>query len=95
MPDFIKKENGNIDWQRFFMAISVAVVFAVQGISQIQHNQTRTEINDIHKTYTPSVEIKADMEVNKENLKSVLQDINRRLKALEYETVPLPKTNNV
>jgi len=83
MPEILKKPDGNTDWNKFFMGFAVAFVFVMQSYSQLQHNQTRTEINDIHKTYTPSTEIRADMEMNKENLKSVLADIDARLLKIE------------
>ena len=93
MPEILKKPNGNIDWGKFFMGLSVALVFLIQSINQMQHYSTRTEINSIHKEYVPRPEINEQLEVNKENIKRVLQDINRRLKALEYEELPKTKTN--
>ena len=83
MPDILKKPDGGTDWSKFFMGFAVAFVFVMQSYSQMQHNQTRAEINDIHKTYTPSTEIRADLEVNKETLKAVLADIDARLLKLE------------
>ena len=83
MPEILKKPNGDTDWNKFFMGFAVALVFVMQSYNQLQQNQTRTEILDIHKTYKPRVEVNSDMLVNTENIKAVLADIDRRLLKLE------------
>jgi len=83
MPDQLKKPNGETDWTKFFMAMAAGAVVVMQGYSQLQHTQTRDEIKDIHREYIPRPEISATMEVNKENLKLVLKDIDDRLIKLE------------
>jgi len=83
MPDQLKKPNGETDWTKFFMAMAAGAVVVMQSYGQLQHNQTREELNNIHKEYIPRPEISATMEVNKDNLKLVLKDIDDRLIKLE------------
>jgi len=83
MPDQLKKPNGETDWTKFFMAMAAGAVVVMQSYSQLQHIQTRDDINDIHKEYIPRPEMSKTMEVNKANLKLVLKDIDDRLIKLE------------
>ena len=83
MPEILKKPDGNTDWSKFFMGFAVAAVFVMQSFSQMQHNQTKTDIRDIHKEYVPRPEINRYLEVNEDNIKKVLADIDARLTKLE------------
>jgi len=89
MPDQLKKPNGDTDWTKFFMAMAAGAVVVMQSYSQLQHNQTRNDIKEIHQEYIPRPEMSKTMEVNKDNLKLVLKDIDDRL--IKLETLHLGK----
>ena len=83
MPEILKKENGDTDWNRFFMGAAMAVVFVMQTWSQMQHEESRTAIRQIDKTYVPRTELEDNMKFNEENKKTVFRDIDRRLDETE------------
>ena len=89
MPDQLKKANGDTDWTKFFMAMAAGAVVVMQSYSQLQHNQTRNDIKEIHQEYIPRPEMSKTMEVDKETLKLVLKDIDDRL--IKLETLHLGK----
>jgi len=85
MPEILKKDNGDTDWNRFFMAMAMAVVFVMQTYSQMQHEESRSAIREIEKTTVPRAELDDHMRFNEENKKKVFRDIDRRLDDIELE----------
>ena len=85
MPDILRKENGDTDWNRFFMAMAMAVVFVMQTYSQMQHEESRSAIREIEKTTVPRAELDDHMRFNEENKKKVFRDIDRRLDTIELD----------
>ena len=84
MPEIVKT-NGQTDWNKFFMGAAVAVVFVMQTWSQMQHEESRSDIKQLDKIVVPRVEFEDKMQWNDENKKKVFRDIDRRLDELELK----------
>ena len=79
MPDFVKHSNGQIDYTKLFMGIATAILFLIQGLQSMH-------LISLSSKTVPRSELSATMQVNKDNLKKVLADVNKRLNELEKET---------
>ena len=91
MPDFIKKPTGEIDYSKFFMSIAVAVVFVLQAWSQMQHTQAKEAIKKLDKVVVPRPELTNTLHYRKENTQFILNDIDKRLTAIEEHHQELDK----
>ena len=45
------------DWSKFFMAMAAGAIVIMQSYSQMQHTQTRTEMDNINKELVPRNEV--------------------------------------
>ena len=62
MPEYLKKEEGGVNWDKFFMSIAVAVVFVFQGYSQVTQNNHSEQIEKIEKETLTETQIDEKMQ---------------------------------
>ena len=44
MSEILKHSNGDIDWNKMFMGIATAVLFVMQGVSSLNHNELKDNV---------------------------------------------------
>ena len=78
MPEFIKKENGEFDYQKFFMGISVAVVFVMQ-----QYHAMR--LADVKASVVPRAEYEAhrDTTMHRDDILLAITRLGERMDSIE------------
>ena len=81
MPDIVKKENGDMDWGKFFMAMAAGAVIVMQAYSQMQHNITREKVNTIEEEVVPRQELLHQTVAEHNDL---VQRLDRAIKELEH-----------
>ena len=74
MPDMIKKDNGDIDFQKLFMGFALALVYVMQSYHAIQ-------VADLKSTVVPRVEyeIKHQEVMDKDVILAAIQELHDRI----------------
>jgi len=89
MPEILKKPDGNIDWNKFFMGFAVSVVFVLQSYSQMQHNEVKQEVDEVKEKAVTKCEVRRELRLSREDLDIVLEHamakIDERLDNLEVK----------
>ncbi len=78
MPDMIKKDNGDIDWNKLFMGFAMALVFIMQQWHAMQ-------VADLKAVVVPRVEYSAHQEnvMDKDVILKALSRLGERLDKME------------
>jgi hypothetical protein len=78
MPDFVKKENGELDYSKLFMGLAIALVYVMQSYHAMQ-------VADIKANVVPRAEyeVRHDETMNKDEILNALLALNKRLDTME------------
>ncbi len=78
MPDFVKHANGEIDYQKIFMAIAMAIVFIMQQYHAIQVADLKTNV-----VPRAEYEIKHQDVMDKDIILAAIKELHDRIDKVE------------
>ena len=78
MPDFVKHSNGDIDYQKLFMAFAMAVVFIMQQYHAMQ-------VADLKSNVVPrsEYELKHQEVMDKDIILAAIKELHDRIDRIE------------
>ena len=78
MPDFVKHSNGDIDYQKLFMAFAMAVVFIMQQYHAMQ-------VADLKSNIVPRAEyeVKHQDVMDKDIILAAIKELHDRIDRIE------------
>ncbi len=78
MPEILKNDKGDVDYQKLFMAVAMAVVFIMQQYHAIQ-------VSDLKENVVPRAEYTAHREnlMDKDVILAAIKELNNRIDDVE------------
>ncbi len=93
MPDILKKQNGDIDYTKIFMAFGAMLVLVLQQWQSYRIAEIQATAKANEKSFMPRKEVNEHIRrvessyVPKEEVMSIFKDVDERLKNIERHQI--------